>query len=136
MKKPFKLLIAAVFLICGAAGLMFTQSQPTAASSRKTSALQQTSQASISTRRVILTPAHQLHLVITAYDQNQAISHHTYTYRLYRNGKSVDTVSFSSGHTTRAVKAKPGYYSLRVYDGQQRVNFSGGLSTSDQPHFV
>lgn len=136
MKKLFKIAIAAVIMICGTASVLFGQGQPTAAASRKTSALQQATPTSISTRQVALRPTHQLHIVVTAYDQKENICHHQYSYQLFRNGKSVDSGTFSDGHMTRAIKARPGNYSLRVYNGQQRVNFSGGISTSNQPHFV
>lgn len=136
MNKSFKVLMATGVLICGTMGLIFTQSQSSAASSRKTSALQSGSNTSISTQRVVLAPAHKLHMVVTAYDQNQKISRQTYSYRLFRNGKVAKTGLVSNGHTTRVIKAKPGNYSLRVYRQQKQVSFSGGLSTSDQPHFV
>lgn len=136
MNKLVKLLMTTVVLICGTVGLIFSQSPSSAASSRKTSALQTEGKASISTQRVVLTPAHKLHMVVTAYDKDQNVSHQTYSYRLFRNGKLVDTGRFADGHTTRTITAKPGNYSLRVYSHQKQVSFSGGLSTSDQPHFV
>lgn len=136
MKKPLKIAIVAMIMACGTAGPLFGHGQPTAAASRRTSALQQTNLASISTRRVALRPMNKLHMVVTAYDQNGNICHHQYSYRLFRNGRSVDTGSFSDGHMTRAIKVKPGNYSLRVYNGQKQVTFSGGISTSNQPHFV
>ncbi|GAX01689.1 hypothetical protein [Secundilactobacillus silagei] len=136
MNKPFKLSMGLIVLASIITVLMFGQSQASAALNRKTSALKQADRASVSTKRVALTPTHQLHVVVTAYDKNQNISHHKYSYKLFRNGKSVRTISFSNGHTTRAIKAKPGNYSVRVYSHHKNINFSGGVSTSDQPHFV
>jgi len=136
MNKPFKLSMGLVVLACIVTVLLFGQSQASAALARKTSALKQADRTSASTRRVALTPTHRLHVVITAYDKNQNISHHKYSYQLFRNGKSVRTISFTNGHTTRAIKAKPGNYSVHVYSHHKNVTFNGGVSTSDQPHFV
>ncbi|GAW99447.1 hypothetical protein IWT30_01417 [Secundilactobacillus mixtipabuli] len=136
MNRTIKLIIAGLSLVFMAMGLIFSQSQPTAASSRKTSALQNASQTSVSTRRVTLSDTHQLHVIITAYDNNQNVSHQRYSYRLFRNGKRIAVRTFSDGHATNVISARPGNYSLRVYDQQKQVSFSGGISTSNQPHFV
>lgn len=136
MKKYTKLSLMGLIFTCLGVSWVIGQGNLAAAATRHTSALKQVATNSVSTRRVIVTPSHKLHVVITAYDENQKVDHHRYQYRLFRNGKRYGTISFSNGHTTKALKVKPGNYSVRVYDKKHQASFSGGISSSDQPHFI
>lgn len=136
MDKLIKMSVLTLVLgVLGAIGLD-SHDPAVIAATRHTSALKQVGTHSIATKRVIVTPRHQLHVVVTAYDVNQKESYQTYKYRLFRNGKRYRTFTFKNGHTTQAIKVKPGNYSLRVYGNHGKISFSGGISSSDQPHFV
>ncbi|MTV81318.1 hypothetical protein [Secundilactobacillus folii] len=136
MDKRIKMSV--IMLALGFLGLNWLNSQgfPAAAATRHTSALKQVTTRSVSTKRVTVTPTHRLHVVITAYNANQKESHRRYTFRLFRNGKRYKTLTFKNGHTTQAIKVKPGNYSVRVYGNSKNNSFSGGISSSNQPHFV
>lgn len=102
---------------------------------RLTSAIQKgtTSQ---STRLITVRPTKKLHVVLTAYDENQVTSTKTFTYKIFRYGKVYKTYRVKNGYVATAIKVTPGKYSVRAYDGNNAVTFSGGISSSNAPHFI
>ncbi|ANZ61026.1 hypothetical protein AYR62_10945 [Secundilactobacillus paracollinoides] len=135
MTKKAKIIGIIMSVLTAACLWTVGQAHAVFAAVRLTSAIQKgtTSQ---STRRVTVRPTTKLHVVLTAYDNNQVTSTKTFTYKIFRYGKLYKTYHVKNGHVATAVKVKPGKYSVRAYDGNNTVTFTGGISSSNEPHFI
>ncbi|GAA3604254.1 hypothetical protein [Secundilactobacillus similis] len=106
------------------------------AATRLTSSLQSSQNATQTTRRVTVRHHRKLHVVLTAYQADMQPSRYHFHYGIYRSGQLVKRGVVTNGHTVQSYQLRPGKYSLRVSHGSHQVTLTGGISSSNTPHFV
>lgn len=75
------------------------------------------------TKRIYVKKTTTLHVMVTPAKSG------TYTFKVFKNGKTYKTYR-GSGHQFKSFKAGKGGYSVRAYCNKSGQNFYGGISTS------
>ncbi|WP_288531855.1 hypothetical protein [uncultured Secundilactobacillus sp.] len=134
MKTIAHFMSFAAFMVLS--GCLYLTALPQQAQAASDTSSFQKGRTSQSTHRITVKKGDRLHVVINANTSDLTPSHRTFKYRIFKNGDAVKAAHAKNGHVTKTFSVKPGQYSVRAYDAQDKLLFSGGVSASDHPHFL